>query len=117
MKTRRHASALRASSFLAAFVSLSLPSFAADQTVTGNLTVEGDSDLQGNTVSMGTRADSGVTPGLNWIYTDGVAPSVFFNTTRGAANWLWQDETGRIQLKLGSGEFVLLGLVGSDADR
>ena len=75
-------------------------SSAADQTINGNFTVEGDSDFQGNTLSVGTRADSTTTPGINWIYSDGPIPSVFFNATRGAANWHWQDEAGNIQLKL-----------------
>ena len=94
---------LRASLGLVAclgLTSLALAVDPVDQTVTGNLSVEGDTDLQGNTLSLGTRSDSSTTPGLNLLYGDATAPTIYFSATRGGANWLWQSNTNKSQLKL-----------------
>lgn len=79
-----------------------LNSYAADEVITGNLTVDGDVDIEGDVMSLGTRSDSSVTPGFTLLYADSTVPSIYLSATRGAANWLWQDENGKIQMKLGA---------------
>ena len=83
--------------FASSFVSLAL---ATDQTVDGNLSVTGDTDLGGNTLSFGTRTDSATTPGLSLLYSDGTVPTIYFNATRPTANWLWQSNTSTTQMQL-----------------
>lgn len=73
-----------------AVMGLTLSAFSADQTVAGNLTVEGDTDIQGDALSLGTRADSSITPGLNLLYGDATNPTIYFGATRGLATWVWQ---------------------------
>lgn len=90
----------RACMSLALVSSFGSAAFAADLAVTGNLSVTGDADISGNTFSFGTRTDSSVTPGLNLLYSDATAPTVYFSATRSGANWLWQSNTSKSQLKL-----------------
>jgi len=85
---------------LGAVIGLSSENFAADEVVTGNLTVEGDVDIESNALSLGIRSDSSVTPGLTLLYADAAAPSIYLSASRGPANWFWQDEGGKIQMKL-----------------
>ncbi len=73
---------------------------AQDQTINGNLSVTGDADIGGSVLSLGTRADSSTTPGLNLLYGDATAPTIYFNATRNGASWLWQSNTSKPQLKL-----------------
>lgn len=81
---------------------------AEDLAVTGNLSVTGDADISGNTLSFGTRADSSTTPGLNLLYGDATAPTIYFNATRNGASWLWQSNTSTPQLKLTGTNQLLL---------
>ena len=87
------------------FESLAL---AIDQTVIGNLSVTGDTDLGGNTLSVGTRTDSSTTPGLNLLYGDATTPTIYFNATRSGASWLWQSNSSTPQLKLSGTNQLLL---------
>jgi hypothetical protein len=89
-------------------LSLSASALADDQTVTGNLSVTGDADIRGNTLSVGTRTDSITTPGVNLLYSDGTAPSIYFTATRSGANWLWQSNTSAPQLRLSGSNKLLL---------
>jgi hypothetical protein len=74
---------------------------AADEVVTGNLTVDGDVDIGGGVLSLGTRSDSSNAPGLNLLYSDATAPSIYFSATRNNASWLWQRDDAKMQMKLG----------------
>lgn len=90
----------RACMSLALVSSFGSVALATDQTVDGSLSVTGDTDLGGNTLSFGTRADFGTIPGLNLLYSDATAPTIYFNATRPTANWLWQSNTSTPQMKL-----------------
>lgn len=83
---------LRAGIFTGAVAGLVLSAYAADETVTGNLTVEGDTDIQGDALSLGTRSDSSVTPGLSLLYDDATNPTIYFGATRELATWVWQSD-------------------------
>lgn len=86
---------------LALISSFGSAALAADQTIDGNLFVDGDTDLGGNTLSFGTRTDSGIIPGLNLLYSDATVPTIYFNATRPTANWLWQSVDGAaLQMRL-----------------
>ena len=87
----------------------------------GNLTVTGNTDLLGSTLSLGTRADSSITPGLNVSYGDATSPTVNFSATRSGANWLWSSNTTQTQLQLSSLNVLTLfnpstGLAGISLD-
>jgi len=88
--------------------SLAVSAIAQDLSVNGNLSVTGDTDLGGNTLSLGTRADSSTTPGLNLLYGDAAAPTIYFNATRSGAQWLWQQNGTSPQMKLTSSNQLLL---------
>jgi hypothetical protein len=102
-------SRIRASLWLAAVLS-SASSLTAqeDLAVTGNLSVTGDADINGNTLSFGTRSDSSTTPGLNFLYGDDTGPTIYFSATRSTANWVWQSNTSKSQLKLSSANQLIL---------
>ncbi len=69
-----------------------LPAHAADQTVSGNLTVTGNSDLQGG-LALGVSSGTSNGPGLTLGYVDGYPTSVpdqiQFVTSRPQSSWLW----------------------------
>lgn len=92
---------LRVGALFGITLSLSIVGFATDQVVEGNLSVEGDADIQGDILSLGTRADSSTTPGLNLLYTDAAAPSIYFSATRNNSSWMWQRDGAKTQMKLG----------------
>jgi len=82
----------------------------ADQTITGNLTVTGLADVQGNTLSMGTRTDNS-NPGWITVYTDGAASAMEFDASRGANIWKWQENGGtslKVQMTLDSSSVLSL---------
>jgi hypothetical protein len=91
-------------------LSLSASAFADNQTVTGNLFVNGVLEVDGNTTSFGS---SGVNPGYSLIYTDGSPATIDFSATAAAANWVWSDDTNKPQLKLSSLNTLSLFPVGS----
>ena len=72
---------------------------ASDLTVSGNLTVTGTGEIDGNTLKLGTRTDTGSYPGWLTGYTDGTTSSVEFDATRSANVWKWQ-QNGSTSLKL-----------------
>jgi hypothetical protein len=84
-------------------VALSQCLLAQDQTVSGNLTVTGDADIEGSALSLGTRSDSSTTPGITLLYADAEAPSIYLSATRNNASWIWQMDGGRRQMELGGG--------------
>jgi len=72
----------------------------ADETVTGNLTVTGTTDTQGNTLALGTRTDTS-TEGAQLLYTDGATSTLEFDASRGANIWKWQQNGGTaLQLQM-----------------
>jgi len=83
------------------------PLKADDQTINGDLTVTGTSDIQGNALALGTRSDNSY-PGLLNLYTDGTTstPSVLeFDANRSSNVWKWQQNGGavlQLQMSLNS---------------
>lgn len=71
----------------------SAPLRAGDQTVSGNLTVTGTADVQGNTMGLGTRVD---TSAEGWVvnYTDGTTSFVDLEANRSANIWRWWQNGG-----------------------
>jgi len=71
---------------------------AQNQTVSGTLTVTGDTDLQGGTLTFGTRTDNSQ-PGALTLYTDGTTSTLEFDASRSANIWKWQ-QNGNATLQL-----------------
>jgi hypothetical protein len=88
--------------------SLVVMAFAADETVTGNLAVEGDLDIEGDSLSLGMRSDSSTMPGINLLYIDALEPSIYFTATRANASWVWQVDGEKSQMVLGGGNKLQL---------
>jgi hypothetical protein len=70
--------------------------------VDGSLSVGGSADIGGDTLSIGTRSDSAVIPGLSLLYGDASAPTIYFSSTRNDASWLWRENGTKTQMKLGA---------------
>ncbi len=69
-------------------------------TVTGTTTLQNNIDIQGNTISAGTRTDNS-NPGWGTIYTDGTTSSLEFDASRSANVWKWQQNAGAtLQLQM-----------------
>ena len=82
----------------------------ADQTVNGNLNVTGNSDLEGGTLTFGTRGDNS-NPGAGVLYTDGASSSLEFDASRAANLWKWQQNGGatlQLQMSLSSSNALVL---------
>ena len=71
----------------------SKPLRATDQTVSGDLTVTGTSDFQGDSLTFGMRSDTS-DPGIEMVYTDGSTSILEFNASRSANIWKWQQNGG-----------------------
>jgi len=74
------------------------------QTITGNvisgdLTVTGTADIQGDSLSFGTRSDNSEA-GVVTLYTDGTTSSLEFDASRAAHVWKWQQNGGTLPLQM-----------------
>jgi len=74
-------------------VVLQSQSLRADQTISDNLIVTGTTDIQGSSLSLGTRSDNS-NPGWLSLYTDGATSVVEFDASRSANVWKWQQNGG-----------------------
>jgi hypothetical protein len=64
----------------------------ADQTVSGNLIVTGQADVQGNTFNLGTTSASGSPQGISFTFSDGsdTTPSTLtLGSSRAGNIWVW----------------------------
>ncbi len=59
---------------------------AADTTITGNLTVTGDADINGNQLTLGTES---VSYGAGLIYASSDTDTLTFHVNRNPGSWLW----------------------------
>ncbi len=67
---------------------------AADQTITGNLTVNGTADIQGNVANIGSWAGDASHPGITFGYfeTNG-ASAITLDASRNTNDWFWRHNT------------------------
>jgi hypothetical protein len=78
---------------------------AQDQAVSGNLSITGSLDVNGNTASFGT---SGANPGYSLIYTDGAPASIDFSASASGVNWFWLQGLTAPQMKLSNANVLTL---------
>ena len=71
-------------------------------TVSGNFTVTGNSDLQGGSLTLGTNT-SGPDWGAQVLYTDGATSTLEFDANRSANIWQWQQGGGSATLEAANG--------------
>jgi len=71
-----------------------VPVHATDETVSGNLTVTGTADFQGNTLTFGAWAGDASQPGVSYFYTDGTTSNISLIATRNLAVWQWWHYSG-----------------------
>jgi len=74
------------------------------QTITGNvisgdLTVTGTADIQGDSLTLGTRSDNSDF-GVQTLYTEATISSLEFDASRAAHVWKWQQNGGTLPLQL-----------------
>lgn len=87
---------------VAACCLLPLSLHAQNQTVSGNLTVTGTSDFEGDTLTFGTNSST-TDLGVLTLYTDGTTSTTEFDASRSANIWKWQQNqsaTLQLQMKL-----------------
>ncbi len=67
---------------------------AEDQTIAGNLTVNGTADILGNVANIGSWAGDTSRPGItfNYIEANGVS-TITFDASRNTNDWLWRHNT------------------------
>lgn len=87
--------------------SLATSAIAKNQPVDGNLSVTGDTDLGGNTLSFGSLASDNNVAGFIVNFTDSTLPQITIGASQIAATWLWRSANGP-QLRVDSGN--VLGL-------
>ena len=90
--------------------SLAAIATAQDQSVNGNLFVNGSFDVSGGVVSLGLN---GINPGYSLIYTNGTPATVDFSASASGVNWVWSQSTKQPQLKLDSANTLSLYVAGS----
>ncbi len=92
------------------WVALQTQCLQADQTITGSLTVTGVGDIQGNTLSLGTRTDN-LDAGWWAGFIDGSSSVVEFDANRSANIWKWQQNGGatpQLQMSLDNNNVLVL---------
>lgn len=104
LRTNRVAFAFALSAALAA-------SYAADQTVSGNLTVTGTADIDGNSLTVGTQGSS---PGLFLSYTDATVDTLTLYLNRNPGSFLWAHSSAISAMRLtGNHELELYDTAGT----
>lgn len=91
--------------FLASVLT-TIPLFAQDESVPGNLTVQQNLDVGGNTASFGTSATS--VPGYVISYDNSTPASIDFSAYASSANWRWFQNINGPQLKISSTNVLTL---------
>jgi len=67
------------------------PPYITGNIVSGtNLIVTSNTDIYGNTLSMGSQAGTSNTPGWETVYIDGTNSAVYFQAARPGNEWYWQ---------------------------
>lgn len=70
------------------------PSLNAQQTISGNMSMTGNLDVQGGVIDLGAHGDDTSAPGLIWQYTEDAnasyAATFSLNSTRSNSTLLWQ---------------------------
>lgn len=79
--------------------------WAADQTITGNLSVTGTADIDGNSLFFGTQ---GTSPGLSLTYADAANDTLTFFLNRNPASWLWAHSGSIAAMRLTSNHELVL---------
>ncbi len=99
------------STFVAGFLAATLNA-QTNQTVTGNLQVNGTTDLEGNLLTIGSWAGDPTSAGLAIHYAESSGVSVIsFDASRDTNTWLWRHEglSGTIEtMRLGSDHVLTL---------
>ena len=91
--------------FAAALLAACHALFAADTTITGNLSVTGTTDLDGNTLTFGAQSSS---PGLSLTYADNNVDTLTFFLNRSTASFLWAHTAAIAAMRLTANHDLVL---------